>query len=134
MPRRASSSIHPVWVAAGALVVLAAIIGGRVLFREASDPYRTIPALQVSSYLENANSLRGNVYKVQGTVLNSLAWSPLSGRLFSLEVKQDGTDGILPVLLPTEFNHINIQKGQELQLQLEVGDKGILTAKDVRKA
>ncbi len=40
--------------------------------------------LDVKAYLENANSLRGNVYKIEGEVTNALAWSPSTGRLIAV--------------------------------------------------
>ena len=87
--------------------------------------------MDVAAYLDNANSLRGNVYKVSGTVDAALAWSPADGRLFSV-VADGGTD-MLPLLVPPEFNHINVQKGQRFSFKIEVGDKGILKAEDMRK-
>jgi len=134
MPRRASSSLNPLWIVLTLLLVVGAIAGGRFLFRGVSDPYRTIPPLEVGLYLESANSLRGNVYKITATISNALAWSPIEGRLFSVEVTGPGGTEVIPVLVPIQFNHLNIQKGQQFQMQLEVADKGILRARDLRKA
>ncbi len=133
MPRRASSSV-PIWVVLLCLVILgAAIAGGSFLYRRVSDPYRTLQPLDVAAYLESANSLRGNVYKINGTVGTSLSWSPLVGRLFSIEVEgRNGVD-VLPILIPADFNHLNIQKGQRYFFKTEVGEKGILRAQDIRK-
>lgn len=133
MPRRASSSPHPLWWLLGLVALVAVAAGGHFLFRGMDDPYRTIPALEVSAYLDNANSLRGNVYKVTGTVRNSLAWSATQGRMISLETDTADGAGVLPVLIPPSFNAINVQKGQQFQLQVEVGAKGILTVKDLQK-
>ena len=80
MARRASSSAHPVWMLAAAALLLAALGGGYFLFGKASDPYRTKTALPVADYQENSNSLRGNVYKVDGTVSKSLEFSVANGR------------------------------------------------------
>ena len=129
MARRASSSAHPVWIAIGAALLLAALGGGYFLFGKASDPYRTMTALPVADYLENSNSLRGNVYKLDGTVSKSLEFSPVNGRLFSVEVGGD----LLPILVPPQFNSVNIERGQRFFFKVEVGDKGILKAQDVKK-
>lgn len=133
MPRRASSSPHPFWwlLALGAL--LAAAVAGHFLFRGVDDPYRTIPSLEIAAYLENSNSLRGNVYKVTGTIRNSLAWSATQGRMFSITVETGTGTEVVPVLIPPDFNAINIQKGQQFQLRVEVGARGILTATDLQK-
>src|SRR4051812_39627749 len=131
MARRASSSVNPLWVAGVVALVVAAMAGGWFLYKNVSDPYRTLTALDVPAYLENANSLRGNVYKLQATVDNQLAWAPAVGRLFSIEA--NGRTDMLPIMIPAEFNSMNIQKGQRYFFKLEVGDKGVLRVKDIRK-
>ena len=133
MPRRASSSIHPFWILVVAILIVCAVMGGILLLNKINDPYRVIASLDVSLYLENANSLRGNTYKIKGTILNSLAWSPEAGRLFSIEVESRGGSDILPILVPIQFNHVNIQKGQKFFLKIEVDDKGILKTRDLQK-
>ena len=131
MARRASSSVNPWWV--GGVVVLAglALAGGWALFKTVSDPYRTLTSLDVPAYLQNANSLRGNVYKLNATVDTQLAWAPREGRLYSVEVH--GRNDVLPVMIPAAFNRMNIQKGQRYFLKLEVGEKGVLRVQDIRK-
>jgi len=96
------------------------------------DPYRTLAPIDVSTYLDDANSLRGNVYKLTGTIDTQLAWSPTQGRLFSV-LADGGNNDVLPLLIPPEFDHINVQKDQRFSFKIEVGDKGILKASDMRK-
>ena len=99
-----------------------------------NDPYRTLSPLSISAYLENSNSLRGNSYKITGTVWNSLAWSSMMGRLFSIEIESGtGTSDILPVLIPAVFNSQNIQKGQRFIFKIEVDEKGILKVAGLKK-
>jgi len=134
MARRASFTIHPAWIVAILILVAAAISGGYYLVGRVNDPYRTLAPLSVSEYLENSNSLRGNIYKVTGTVWNSLSWSPLAGRLFSIEVDSGaGSTDVLPLLVPASFNHVNIQKGQRFIFKIEVDEKGILKATGLNK-
>ena len=83
----------------------------------------------MADYLENSNSLRGNVYKLDGTIAKSLEFSPANGRLFSVEVGGD----LLPILVPPQFNSVNIERGQRFFFKIEVADKGILKAQDVKK-
>jgi hypothetical protein len=113
------------------VLVVAAVVGGWVFYKNVSDPYRTLTPLDVSAYLDSADSLRGNVYKLTGTVATQLAWSPQEGRLYSVEVN-DRND-ILALLIPATFNSMNIQKGQRYFFKLEVGEKGILRVRDIRK-
>ncbi len=130
MARRASSTSNPLWIvlAVAAFIVVAG--GVYFVYGRVSDPFRTVAALPVQEYLENANSLRGNVYKIDGTVSKQLEWSK-SGRLYSVDV--NGAD-VVPVLVPGQFNQVNIERGQRFIFKIEVGDKGIITVQDVKKA
>ncbi len=130
MARRKKSSIRPLWLFLAIVLIVVAFFGSRFFLSSGSDPFRTIALLDVPSYLENANSLRGNVYKIEGEVSNSLAWSPTAGRLIAVDVKSD----TIPVLVPPEFNSINIQKGQKIIFVLEVDEKGVLKTKNLSKA
>jgi len=134
MARRANFSISPVWIIGLILLIIAAIEVGYILLRKINNPYRTTTTLNVPAYLENSNSLRGNTYKVIGTIWNSLAWSPTAGRLFSVEIETTAGVSVLPVLIPAQFNYVTIEKGQRFIFQIEVDEKGILKTKDLSKA
>lgn len=114
------------------VLIIVAFLGSGLFISATGDPFRTYPTLDVNAYLDNANSLRSNVYKIEGEVLNSLSWSPSGGRLFAISVDK-GTQ-VIPVLITTEFNQVNIQKGQKFIFLLEVDDKGILRTKKLQKA
>lgn len=131
MVRRASSSLQPWWIVVAVVLAIGAMAGGWVLYKNVSDPFRTLTALDVATYLDNANSLRGNVYKVTGTVDTQLAWAPQVGRLYSVELND--RNEILALLIPASFNRLNIQKGQRYFFKIEVGEKGILSVCDIRK-
>ncbi len=131
MARRASSSAHPVWLLIAIGLLLGAIAGGYALYRKVSDPYRTLAVLPVQDYLQNSNSLRGNIYKLDATISTSIEVSPTAGRLFSVDVS--GGE-VLPILVPPQFNFINIERGQRYLFKIEVADKGIIRAQDVKKA
>jgi hypothetical protein len=133
MSRRASSPASPVWILAVVVFLAASLGGGYFLYNTASDPYRTLTPLDVPAYLQNSNSLRGNTYKISATIANSLTWSPTVGRLFSVEVESNAGGDVLPLLIPAKFNHVNVQKGQKFYFQIEVGDKGLLLARDIKK-
>jgi len=132
MARRSRSTLHPAWIAGVIVLLVLGFLGARSLIGTNSEPYRTAQALDVSSYLENANSLRGNVYKLEGEVMNSLSVSPTQGRLFSFGVNNNAD--LVPILIPSNLNHINVQKGQRFVILLEVADDGILRAKELTKS
>ena len=129
MARRASSSANPLWFVAALLLALCAIAGGFFVFNRSGDPYRAMTPLPVADYLENSNSLRGNTYKLDATISQSIEWSPTAGRLFSVDVGPD----VLPILIPASLNHVNLDRGQRYYFKIQVGDKGVLTAQDVKK-
>jgi hypothetical protein len=130
--RRGKKSRLPLGIIIAVVLIVAAFLGSRFFITTTSQPFRTATPLDVETYLENANSLRGNVYRMQGEVLNSLGWSPTKGRLIAVGV--DNGKQVVPVLVTTNFSHINIQRGQKFIFLLEVDDKGILRTKDMTKA
>jgi hypothetical protein len=130
--RRSRSSINPLWLLAGLAVLVAGVAAGSFFLSEASSPFRTIDTLEINAYLENSNSLRGNVYKVQGEVLNVIAYSPTSGRLISVGI--DKNKEIVPMLIPAALGHENIQIGQRFHFMIEVSDNGILRVRELIKA
>jgi hypothetical protein len=129
MARRASSSAHPVWLILAAALIVAAI-GIGFFIHQSSDPFRAVAALPVADYLDNSDSLRGNVYKIDATIARSVHWSQAGGRLFAVEAGAE----VLAVLVPPEFHQINIERGQRYVFKVEVGEQGILRVQDVRKA
>lgn len=88
-------------------------------------------ALNLVTYRDNGNSLRGNVYRVEGRVEETLRWTPDRGRLISFEA-QDATLSIpVPVLVPEDFSNINIERGSELDLVVRVDRDGTLVAESI---
>ena len=130
MARRASSSVHPGWMLTAAGLLIAALSIGYVLFGKLNDPYRTMSSLPVQDYLQNSNSLRGNIYKLDATVAKSLDWSAKTGRLFSVE---SSSGDVLGVVVPPELSRVNMEKGQHFVFKIEVADKGILRVQEVKK-
>jgi len=116
------------------IIVLALLAAGGFFLQDyAGDPFRALQRLDAAAYLDNANSLRGNRYRITGTIENSLAWSPAKGRLFSVRI--EAADGrIVAVLVPGELSHLNIQKGQRFDFRVEVGDRGVLFVQEMRKS
>jgi hypothetical protein len=130
MARKRKSSPQPRWIPGIIAFVVLLAAGFYFLGSREGSSHRTVPELNPASYLENSNSLRGNVYRLEGKVAESLAWSPNSGRLIALETGGE----ILPVLVTAEFNDRNIQKEQRLVFLVEVDEQGILRTRKVEKS
>jgi hypothetical protein len=127
--KKSSSSSKSLLPSAAGFLALVAL-GFLYLGSKDKSTHRTVPALDVGAYLQNSNSLRGNTYKLEGKVAESLAWSPDSGRLIAIEVDNE----IIPVLVTADFNEMNIQKEQRLVFLVAVDEKGILRTRMVEKS
>ena len=114
MSRKKKSQGIPPWLIGSVVLFL----GGAAYFsfhQNAPDAsLRTVEELSPNLYYENANSLRGNTYKIDATIDSSLGNSPSMGRLFSVVIKNSDPNraaAVLPVLVPTILSNLTIQKG-----------------------
>jgi hypothetical protein len=134
MSRRAHQKTpHNLFFALIAGFLLLAAAGAYFLQKE-SNPYRTTELIKPSDYFENANSLRGNVYQVEGVILNALAQNPEKGRLFSISVTSESKKWPMPILIPAKLRQINLQKNQSYRAKVKVDDAGILVAEEIQKS
>ncbi len=85
-------------------------------------------ALNLVTYRDNGNSLRGNIYRVEGRVEETLRWTPDRGRLISFEANDATLSIPVPVLVPEDFSNVNIERGSELNLVVRVDRDGTLVA------
>lgn len=129
MARRASSSV-PLGKIVGAVGGTLALMLAGYFSVGTSDPFRTSSPFPIKDYLENANSLRGNTYRLEATVDKTLEFSRESGRLFAVEIS--GGD-MLPLLVPPALSGTNVERGQKLQFRVQVGETGLVTASEIRK-
>ena len=121
----------------GLVLLLVAAAAYFSLRQNGSDAsLRTVEELSPDLYYENANSLRGNTYKIDTEIDSSLGSSPTRGRLFSVTVKNSNKSSapvILPVLVPLELNNLTIQKGQHYLMKVKVVDNGLLKVEEATK-
>lgn len=107
-----------------------------LVFHNNSDvSFRKIERLDPNLYYENANSLRGNTYRIDAEIDSSLGSPPSSGRLFSVVVKdaRENSPVILPVLIPPSLGSLTIEKGQHYYLKVKVDERGMLIAEEAVK-
>lgn len=146
MPRRSSSGISTgqiIGLVAGVVFILVimfvmalVLMNGNFLGGGSGDGEVRRPTasteLNLDDYMNNANSMRGNAYRVTGKVEEQLKWTPSRGRLYSVTVSQ-GTRSPVPILIPQDFSHVNIEKGSEFTFVVEVGNDGVLVARDIKQ-
>ncbi|MCX6960024.1 MAG: hypothetical protein NTW91_07055 [Verrucomicrobia bacterium] len=136
MSRKKKSQGIPPWLIGIVLVLISA--GAYFIFQQGgtSSSLRTTEELNAEEYYKNANSLRGNTYKIDVEIDSALGNSPTKGRLFSVTLKQPGKNGsraILPVLIPLELGSLTIQKGQHYLMKVKVIENGLLKVEEATK-
>lgn len=83
------------------------------------------------SFLENPASFSGNRYQAPMRVESQIGFDPKVGRL--MVFKEDKTQKSFPVLIPTELDKVNIEKGQLLMVRFVVKEGGLIYAEDIQK-
>ncbi|MBC7978936.1 MAG: hypothetical protein H7Y36_00055 [Armatimonadetes bacterium] len=125
MARRASSSTNPTLIVGIALVIVAAIFGGKFLMTKKSTSFSDVTPLAIQDLMDNGNSLRGNEYLIEGKIDEKLRWTASNGQIISLRVKSAGGEEIIPVQIPDKFNRLNIEREQRYAFKVEFEQGGI---------
>jgi hypothetical protein len=136
MPRKKKSGGLPPWLIP-LIVLIAAAVAYYALRQSAPDAsLRTVEELDPELYYDQANSLRGNTYKIDAVIDSSLGNSISKGRLFSVDLNkttQGGAPAILPILVPLSLGSLTIQKGQHYLMKVKVVDNGLLQVEEASK-
>ena len=132
MSRRARSTPRFGSLLAGLAAALILVAIGGYFLGSSGKPYRAAPEFPVDQYLEESSSLRGNTYRLSGSVINSIAWSPGAGRLISVQVPNSTFP--VPLVLPASLGDTNVQKGQRFDFLVEVRENGVLYATSLTKS
>ncbi|MEX2578191.1 MAG: hypothetical protein WD342_03970 [Verrucomicrobiales bacterium] len=143
MPRRASSGVNVGQIAGIAVAILGFLVIAALLFkliagdlvggaggglkRSASNA----AMLDLTTYRDNGNSLRGNLYRVDGRVEETLRWTADRGRLISFEANDTAVSMPVPVLVPEDFSNVNIERGSEMSMVVRVDRDGTLVAEAI---
>lgn len=138
MARRASSGINPaILIGVGVFVVIVLIavkvfMGGSILSGNDSDPFGKVTRLDVEQYKNNANSLRGNDYFVEGTINEKLRWTADRGQVISLRIEDSGDSEMIGIEIPPEFNHLNIERERRYAIKVKIRRGGIAVATEIK--
>jgi len=131
MGRRANSSLNSAAII-GVIAAVAAIAAvGFFLFRQESETFTDAPLLHISEAIDNANSLRGNEYRIEGKIESR--WVRDSGEGLSLQVEQDGRTEYFFIMIPPDVEHPNIEREQRYAFKIRFGEGGVAVATAVKK-
>jgi hypothetical protein len=136
MPRKKKSGGFPPWLIPLIVILVPAAAYYSLREGSADASLRSVEELDPDLYYQDANSLRGNTYKIDASIDSALGNSPTKGRLFSVDLNkaaQGGAPVILPVLVPPILGNLTIQKGQHYLMKVKVVDNGLLQVEDARK-
>lgn len=122
MARRASSQSSPL-ATIGILAAIIVVLGGGFFFLNRKPAGFSDPPLPVEAFLNNANSLRGNVYSLEGRV-NSIRPRD-NGKFVHVRVEDRGIDKHIFVIIPNTLNAVNIEREQNYAFKVEIEKGGI---------
>lgn len=131
MGRRASSSLNSAAII-GIIIVIAILVGiGALTLKKKGKTFNDVAPLQIEEAIENANSLRGNEYRVEGKIESR--WVRDAGEGLSLMVEDQGQEYFLFIMIPPEVGHVNIEREQRYAFKIKFGTGGVAIATDVKR-
>lgn len=133
MPRRASSRVHPGLIVGVIAAVAAAVFAGRTILGNSKKPFSNVAPLAMEEVLQNANSLRGNEYLIQGQIDEKLQWTTDRGQLVSVRVESPSGDEFIGIEIPPKFDRLNIGVKQSYAFRVKFRDGGIAVATDIER-
>ena len=105
--------------------------GGTLMLRKESNTFADISLLRIDEAMENANSLRGNEYRVEGKVESR--WVRDSGEGLSLLVEEGGRTEHIFIMIPNDVEHPNIEREQRYAFKIRFGEGGVAVATAVKR-
>ena len=87
--------------------------------------------LNLATFRENAKSLRGNIYRIEGKVEETLRWTPDRGRLISFDADDSMISIPVPVRVPDDFSNVNIERGSPMSFVVRVDREGTLVVESI---
>ncbi len=127
MARRKKTNARLIMAVLG--MILICLIGAWIM-PSLTDPHRAKPRLNVAEYLAEPRSFSRNVYFLEGEITDRIAATD-KGAVFALTTTGAET---IAVFVPTRaFPSHNIEKGQRLNIDVEISDSGAVVAKTVTK-
>jgi hypothetical protein len=120
-----------VGVSVGIIAVTLVVIGAVLWKRTVQNPYRTLETFPVEKYFESPQALLGNRFRATVRVEGELGWSLGVGKLMVFSVESDPR--FIPVIVKGDNLSYAFSKGQTYLAQIEVKERGLIYATDLRK-
>jgi hypothetical protein len=133
MPRRASSGINPALLIGVAAALAVAFFGGKFLFADKTDTPLSGSELDMETVEENANSLRGNEYVVEGKIDDQILWTPDRGQVVSIKVDSPAGERFLGIEIPPGLSDVNIEREQTYAFRVSFRQGGIAVAEEITR-
>lgn len=131
MGRRASSSLNATAIVGIIAAIIVVGVVGFFMIGKKTETFADAPLLRVSEALDNANSLRGNEYRVEGKIESR--WVRDSGEGLSLQVEEDGRTEYFFIMIPPDIEHPNIEREQRYAFKIRFGEGGVAVATAVKR-
>ena len=145
MARRASSGVNIGQIAGIGFAILGFLVVAALLFKLIAGDLigsglssgakkhsnSNAAMLNLVTFRENANSLRGNVYRIEGKVEETLRWTPDRGRLISFDADDTMISIPVPVRVPEDFSNVNIERGTPMKMVVRVDREGTLVVESI---
>lgn len=125
--------MHPGLVIGVIAAVAAAVFAGKSILGKSKKPFSNVTPLAIEEVLQNANSLRGNEYLVEGQIDEKLQWTTDRGQVVSVRVDTPGGDEFIGIEIPPKFNNLNIGVKQTYAFRVKFRDGGIAVATDIQR-
>jgi len=133
MARRASSSTNPILLIGIVAAVVALFFGGKALMTKKKESFAGVNPLVVQDLLDNGNSLRDNTYLIEGKIDERFFRDGNTSSVVSVRVKSESGEEIVPVIIPSKFNNLNIEREQRYAFKVRFEQGGIPVATDISR-
>ncbi|MGC6426025.1 MAG: hypothetical protein ACON5H_03395 [Akkermansiaceae bacterium] len=130
MARRASSGVNTQGLLIGA-VILIIVLGGGYWFLNQKPSAFDEPLVSVRDAQSNGRSLAGNTYQVIGKLVDRKIED--SGQIVALEVQENDSVRILPVMLGSDFQSGNLSLQQEYAFLVQFNNDGVAVAIEMKQ-
>jgi len=133
MPRRASSGISPGLLIGVVVTIAVLFFGGKLIFSGKSEKSLSGTELDMATVEENANSLRGNEYVVEGKIDEQVLWTADKGQVVSIKVDSPAGPRFLGIEIPPGMSDVNIEREQTYAFRVSFRQGGIAVAEEITR-